>query len=98
CVFVRCAVCDSRCAWCDTPHAFNQGERMTRAAVRERVLSFACPLVEITGGEALLQADLYPLMTELADAGKTVLLETSGAHDVGPVDPRIHIILDLKCP
>jgi 7-carboxy-7-deazaguanine synthase len=98
CVFVRCAVCDSRCAWCDTPHAFNQGERMTRAAVRERVLSFACPLVEITGGEPLLQADLYPLMTELADAGKTVLLETSGAHDVGPVDPRIHIILDLKCP
>jgi len=98
CVFVRCAVCDSRCAWCDTPHAFNQGERMTRAAVRERALSFACPLVEITGGEPLLQADVYPLMTELADAGKTVLLETSGAHDVGPVDPRIHIILDLKCP
>ena len=98
CVFVRCAVCDSRCAWCDTPHAFTQGERMTREAVRERVLAFACPLVEITGGEPLLQADVYPLMTELADAGKTVLLETSGAHDVGPVDSRIHIILDLMCP
>jgi 7-carboxy-7-deazaguanine synthase len=98
CVFVRCAVCDSRCNWCDTPHAFNQGERMSRVAVRERVLAFGCPLVEITGGEPLLQADIHPLMTELADDGKTVLLETSGAHDVAPVDPRVHIILDLKCP
>jgi 7-carboxy-7-deazaguanine synthase len=98
CVFVRAAVCDSRCRWCDTPHAFTQGERMTRAAVRDKVLAFDCPLVEITGGEPLLQADVFPLMTELADAGKTVLLETSGAHDVGPVDPRVHIILDLKCP
>src|SRR4029079_7060815 len=53
---------------------------------------------EITGGEPLLQADVYPLLSELADAGKTVLLETSGAHDIGPVDPRVHIILDLKCP
>jgi 7-carboxy-7-deazaguanine synthase len=98
CVFVRAAACDSRCKWCDTPHAFNQGERMTRAAVREQVLGFDCPLVEITGGEPLLQADVFPLMTELADAGKTVLLETSGAHDIGPVDPRVHIVLDLKCP
>jgi 7-carboxy-7-deazaguanine synthase len=71
---------------------------MAREDVRARVLAFACPLVEITGGEPLLQADVYPLMTELADAGKTVLLETSGAHNVGAVDPRIHIILDLKCP
>ena len=98
CVFVRTAVCSQRCSWCDTPHAFNQGERITRAAVREKVLAFDCPLVELTGGEPLLQADVFPLMTELADAGKTVLLETSGAHDVGPVDPRVHVILDLKCP
>jgi 7-carboxy-7-deazaguanine synthase len=98
CVFVRCAVCDSRCSWCDTPHAFNQGERMSRSMVRDQVLAFGCPLVEITGGEPLLQADVYPLMTELADAGKTVLLETSGAHDIAPVDPRVHVILDLKCP
>lgn len=98
CVFVRCAVCDLRCNWCDTPHAFNQGERTSRAAVRDRVLAFGCQLVELTGGEPLLQPDVFPLMTELADAGLTVLLETSGAHDVGPVDPRVHIILDLKCP
>jgi 7-carboxy-7-deazaguanine synthase len=98
CVFVRTAVCDLRCQWCDTPHAFNRGERMTRAAVLKKALSFNCPLVEITGGEPLLQPEVLPLMTDLAEAGKTVLLETSGAHDIGPVDPRVHIILDLKCP
>lgn len=98
CVFVRCAVCSQRCSWCDTPHAFNQGERTTRAAVREKVLAFGCPLVELTGGEPLLQPDVLSLMAELADAGKTVLLETSGAHDIDPVDRRVHIIMDLKCP
>jgi 7-carboxy-7-deazaguanine synthase len=98
CVFVRLAVCDSRCKWCDTPHAFNRGERMTRAAVLAKALAFDCPLVELTGGEPLLQPDVYPLMTELADAGRAVLLETSGAHDVSPVDRRVHVILDLKCP
>jgi 7-carboxy-7-deazaguanine synthase len=98
CVFVRTAVCDSRCKWCDTPHAFNQGERMTRAAVLAKALAHDCPLVEITGGEPLLQPEVLPLMTELCDAGKTVLLETSGAHDVGGVDRRVHVIMDLKCP
>lgn len=98
CVFVRTSVCDSRCKWCDTQHAFNQGTQMSRAAVLAQALSFDCPLVEITGGEPLLQADVPPLMAELCDAGKTVLLETSGAHDVGVVDPRVHIIMDLKCP
>lgn len=98
CVFVRLAVCDARCVWCDTPHAFNQGERLTLEKVVERTLRFDCPLVEITGGEPLLQPEVFPLMSRLADAGRTVLLETSGAHDIGPVDPRVHIIMDLKCP
>ncbi len=98
CVFIRTAVCDLRCSWCDTPHAFNQGERMPRSEVLERALAFDCPLVELTGGEPLLQPDVHPLMTELADAGCTVLLETSGAHDVSGVDPRVRIIMDLKCP
>jgi 7-carboxy-7-deazaguanine synthase len=98
CVFVRLSVCDSRCQWCDTPHAFTQGERMTRAAVRERVLAFDCPLVELTGGEPLLQPDALPLMVELCDAGRMVLIETSGAHDVSVIDPRVHVIMDLKCP
>jgi len=98
CVFVRLAVCDARCRWCDTPHAFTQGEWLPVDTVLDRALCFDCPLVEVTGGEPLLQPDVLPLMARLADAGRTVLLETSGAHDVGPVDPRVHIILDLKCP
>ncbi len=98
CVFVRTSVCDLRCTWCDTPHAFNRGERMARAEVLARVLAFDCPLVEVTGGEPLLQGEVYPLMAELADAGKTVLLETSGAHDIAAVDPRVVVVMDLKCP
>jgi 7-carboxy-7-deazaguanine synthase len=98
CVFVRLAVCDARCVWCDTPHAFTQGRWLPIEEVLEQALAFDCPLVEMTGGEPLLQPDVLRLMTRLADAGQTVLLETSGAHDVGPVDPRVHIIMDLKCP
>jgi 7-carboxy-7-deazaguanine synthase len=98
CVFVRLAVCDARCVWCDTPHAFNQGERLSVESVVDKALSFDCPLIEVTGGEPLLQGEVFPLMTRLADAGKTVLLETSGAHDIGPVDHRVHIVMDLKCP
>src|SRR5881396_2912619 len=77
CVFIRTAVCDLRCVWCDTPHAFNQGERLPRSEVLNRALAYDCPLVELTGGEPLLQPDVLPLMSELADAGRTVLLETS---------------------
>ncbi len=98
CVFVRLAVCDARCAWCDTPHAFTQGSPCTVDEVVERVLAYQCPLVEITGGEPLLQEEVFPLMTQLADRKLGVLLETSGAHDIGRVDPRVHIIMDVKCP
>src|ERR1700752_4131171 len=77
CVFVRLAVCDSRCVWCDTPHAFTQGDPWTQEPIIERVQSYACPLVEVTGGEPLVQAEVLPLMSRLADAGFTVLLETS---------------------
>jgi 7-carboxy-7-deazaguanine synthase len=83
---------------CDTPHAFTQGRWLSVEDVLAKALAFDCPLVEITGGEPLLQADVLPLMARLADAGRTVLLETSGALDVGPVDPRVHVIMDLKCP
>ncbi len=98
CVFVRTTACNLRCRWCDTPYAFNRGETFARADVLAKVLAFDTPLVEITGGEPLLQADVFPLMTELADAGKTVLLETSGSVAIDAVDPRVHVILDLKCP
>src|ERR1700716_1304358 len=68
CVFVRLAVCDSRCVWCDQPHAFNQGDWLPVDEVLTRALAFDCPLVEITGGEPLLQANVLPLMTRIADA------------------------------
>jgi 7-carboxy-7-deazaguanine synthase len=98
CVFVRLAVCDARCVWCDTPHAFTQGTPWTLDAIVAKVLDFGTPLVEVTGGEPLVQPEALPLMTRLADAGLTVLLETSGAHDISSVDRRVHIITDLKCP
>lgn len=98
CVFVRLTACHLRCRYCDTPHAFHEGRRMSLDTVLEAVLAHGDPLVEITGGEPLLQPDVYPLMTRLADAGRTVLLETSGAIDISPVDPRVRVILDVKTP
>jgi 7-carboxy-7-deazaguanine synthase len=98
CVFIRLAVCDARCVWCDTPHAFSQGKLLSAAGILELVQKYHCPLVEITGGEPLLQDEVFPLMAQLAERELTVLLETSGAHDVARVDPRVHIIMDLKCP
>ena len=98
CVFVRTTGCSLRCTWCDTPHAFNRGERMPREEVLAQALAFETPLVEITGGEPLEQPAVLPLMAELCDAGSTVLLETSGALDISQVDRRVHIIMDLKCP
>jgi 7-carboxy-7-deazaguanine synthase len=98
CTFVRLTGCNLRCNWCDTEHAFHGGTRMQRADVLARALAFDTPLVELTGGEPLLQPGALPLMTELADAGRTVLIETSGERDVSAVDPRVHRIVDLKAP
>ena len=98
CVFIRLTACHLRCVYCDTPHAFHQGETLGLDEVVDRALQLGDPLVEITGGEPLLQPEVYPLMTRLADAGRTVLLETSGAIDTGRVDLRVRIILDIKTP
>ena len=98
CVFVRLTGCPLRCTWCDTDYAFYGGQESSIDDIVLKVERYGCRLVEVTGGEPLAQAESLPLMTRLCDAGYTVLLETSGAIDMGPVDPRVHVILDVKCP
>lgn len=98
CVFVRLTACDLRCSWCDTTYAFHEGQRMTVDDVLAEVDKFACPMVEVTGGEPLLQKDVYPLMERLVASDKTVLLETGGHRSIADVPPGIVRIVDVKCP
>ena len=98
CVFVRLTACDLRCSWCDTAYAFHEGRKMSIDQVIASVEQFACPVVELTGGEPLLQKDVYPLMQALLDRGKTVLVETGGHVSVAQVPPGVHKIMDVKCP
>lgn len=98
CVFVRLTFCDLRCTYCDTEYAFYEGKKIPLTEIVAQVLALDCPLVEVTGGEPLLQPNVLPLMAELCDRGCTVLIETSGAHDIGKIDPRVHRIMDLKTP
>lgn len=98
CVFVRLTGCDLRCVWCDTEYAFHGGSRRSAASVAEEVLAYPVELVEITGGEPLLQPAIHELMAQLLNAGRTVLLETGGHRDLSPVDPRVIVICDIKCP
>ena len=98
CVFIRLTGCNLRCTWCDTTYSFHDGQPIPLDEIVAKVRSFETQLVEVTGGEPLLQPNVLPLMTRLCDLGKTVLLETSGSLDVAPVDPRVVKIMDLKCP
>jgi 7-carboxy-7-deazaguanine synthase len=111
CIFIRLTACDLRCSYCDTAYAFTEGKKKPLAEVLAEVKRLAkpffggtsstspkLPLVELTGGEPLLQKNSLPLMKSLCDDGFTVLIETSGAHDISKIDPRVHRIMDLKCP
>jgi len=98
CTFVRLTGCPLRCVWCDTAYAFHGGEKLTLDDILREVEALGSDLVEVTGGEPLAHRDAFTLIVKLADAGLTVLVETSGAIDVAPVDPRAHRIMDLKCP
>jgi 7-carboxy-7-deazaguanine synthase len=98
CVFVRLTACDLRCTWCDTPYAFHEGGKMSVDDVVAAVERHACPLVEITGGEPLLQDDVYPLMDRLLARGCTVMLETGGHRPIDRVPAAVLKVVDVKCP
>jgi 7-carboxy-7-deazaguanine synthase len=98
CVFVRLTACDLRCSWCDTAYAFYEGRKMAVDDVVAAVQQYGCPLVEITGGEPLLQEDVYPLMARLVAHGRTVMLETGGHRPIARVPPEVVRIVDVKCP
>jgi 7-carboxy-7-deazaguanine synthase len=98
CVFVRLTACDLRCSWCDTAYAFHEGHKMTLEDVLAEVERYDCPVVEVTGGEPLLQPDVYPLMQALVDRGKTVLIETGGHRSLADVPAEVIKVMDIKCP
>lgn len=98
CVFVRLTACDLRCSWCDTPYAFHEGRKRGLDDVLAEVDRFDCNLVEVTGGEPLLQENVYALMNGLLARGKKVLLETGGHRSTARVPEDVVTILDVKCP
>jgi 7-carboxy-7-deazaguanine synthase len=111
CIFIRLTGCNLRCSYCDTAYAFQGGERQSTQAILAQIEKLAAPfadsrvsgsprlpLVELTGGEPLLQKESLALMRTICDSGYTVLLETSGALDISTVDPRVRRIMDIKCP
>src|SRR5258708_26956045 len=98
CVFVRLTACDLRCSWCDTPYAFHEGRKMSVDEVVGRVRDYGCDVVEITGGEPLLQKEVYPLMQRLLDEGCTLMLETGGHFSGAPVPDAAPPVLDVQRP
>src|SRR5580765_5707475 len=98
CVFVRLTACDLRCSWCDTEYAFHEGGKMSIDDVVQKIIGYGCPLVEITGGEPLLQDDVYELMERLLAGGHTVMFETGGHRPIDRVPADVIKVVDVKCP
>ena len=98
CVFVRLTACDLRCTWCDTAYAFFEGHKRSIDEVVADVSRYRCTLVEVTGGEPLLQEDVYGLLERLLAGGSTVLLETGGQRSIARVPAGVIAIVDVKCP
>ncbi len=98
CIFIRTSGCSLRCSWCDTAYAFYEGKERSFESILEEIAKYNCFLVELTGGEPLDQKNAYLFLTALCDAGYTVLLETGGHRPIATLDPRVHCIMDVKCP
>jgi 7-carboxy-7-deazaguanine synthase len=98
CVFIRLTGCNLRCSYCDTRYAYEEGEDLEIHAIVEQVASHQCPLVEVTGGEPLIQPQTPSLIENLLEQGYEVLLETNGSQDISKVDSRCVRIVDIKCP
>ena len=98
CVFVRLTACNLRCVWCDTAYAFEEGKAISVSGIVEQVERWSIPYVLLTGGEPLLQSGVHDLIADLLDRGKEVAVETGGSLDISPVDRRVAIVMDLKCP
>jgi 7-carboxy-7-deazaguanine synthase len=98
CVFIRTTGCNLRCWWCDTSYAFYEGTEWALPDLLAKVRSFGVPLVELTGGEPLIQPEIIPLTASLLDSGFRVLIETGGSLPIDGLDPRAVVIMDIKCP
>jgi 7-carboxy-7-deazaguanine synthase len=98
CIFIRLTYCNLRCSYCDTEYAFYEGADYSVGAVLSEIKKYDCNLVEITGGEPLIQKEVFALMTTLCDSGYSVMIDTGGSLSVKEIDMRVKIIIDLKCP
>ncbi|HRI46289.1 MAG: 7-carboxy-7-deazaguanine synthase QueE [Ignavibacteriaceae bacterium] len=98
CIFVRLTYCNLRCSYCDTEYAFYEGTDFSIDTIIEQIQKYNCKLVEITGGEPLVQAECLPLMEKLCDMGYEVMIETGGSLPIEKIDERVSVIMDLKCP